>query len=130
MNIRPRFANCGAFQNIQKVQHMKKAIILAALLPLMPLAVSAQAPAAKGDAAAGKAKASAICSGCHGVPGTKAAYPSVYMVPKIGGQNADYIVAALKAYRSGDRYNETMKALATQMSEKDLADVAAYYAQK
>jgi cytochrome c553 len=51
-------------------------------------------------------------------------------VPKIGGQNAEYILAALKAYRSGDRYNETMKALATQLSEKDMADVAAYYAQK
>ncbi|MBL8521015.1 MAG: c-type cytochrome [Betaproteobacteria bacterium] len=113
---------------------MKKAIILAALLPLWgATGAGAQAPAAasaKGDAAAGKAKASAICSGCHGVPGTKAAYPSVYLVPKIGGQNADYIVAALKAYKSGERYNETMKALATQLSDKDTLDVAAYYAQK
>lgn len=121
---------CAPFQP-KKHMSMNKAIMMTAWFSLMgAMAANAQAPAAKGDAAAGKAKASAICSGCHGVPGTKAAYPSVYLVPKIGGQNAEYIVAALKAYRSGERYNETMKALATQMSEKDLLDVAAYYSQK
>jgi cytochrome c553 len=109
-----------------------KNLLLTAVLCGLPLATAAQAPAATpaGDPAAGKAKAVAICSGCHGVPGTKAAYPTVYQVPKIGGQNAGYIVAALKAYRAGERYNETMKGLASALSEKDIVDIAAYYSQK
>ncbi len=88
----------------------------------------AQAPA-KGDAAAGRQKAIAICSGCHGIPGTKTAFPEVYNVPKIGGQNEAYLVAALRGYRSGERYNATMKALASGLTEKEVLDIAAYYAQ-
>lgn len=107
---------------------MKKAILILCALPALAWAQAPSAPA--GDVAAGKAKAAAICSGCHGVPGTKAAYPTVYQVPKIGGQNAGYLMAALKAYRTGERYNETMKGLANALSEKDIADVAAYYSQK
>ncbi len=101
------------------------------MLCSLPAVVSAQAPAAtKGDPAAGKGKAVAICSGCHGVPGTKAAFPEVYYVPKLGGQNADYLVSALRSYRSGDRFNQTMKGLASALSEKEIVDIAAYYAQK
>lgn len=108
---------------------MKKHTLAFAFLILPGLAF-AQAPVLKGDPAAGKVKALAICSGCHGIAGTKTAYPEVYLVPKIGGQNADYLVAALKAYRSGERYNETMKGLASALKETELVDVAAYYAQK
>ena len=108
---------------------MKKHIVALAVLALPALA-HAQTPVTKGDPVAGKVKALAICSGCHGIPGTKTAFPEVYLVPKIGGQNADYIVAALKAYRNGDRYNETMKGLASALKESELADIAAYYAQK
>ena len=103
--------------------------ILAFAISLVPALGSAQAPAIKGDPVAGRAKALAICSGCHGIVGTQTAFPEVYKVPKIGGQNADYLVAALKAYRNGDRYNETMKALASALKETELADLAAYYAQ-
>ena len=99
-------------------------------MSFFPALTLAQTPASKGDPVAGKVKALAICSGCHGIPGTKTAFPDVYLVPKIGGQNADYLVAALKAYRSGERYNETMKGLASALKESELADIAAYYAQK
>ena len=90
---------------------------------------SAQAPAEtfKGDPVAGKIKAVAICSGCHGIPGTKTAYPEVYNVPKLGGQNAGYLLSALKSYKSGERYNQTRKAQATGLTEKEMADLAAYY---
>ena len=108
---------------------MKK-IILTLVVSLAPAFVFAQASAAKGDPVAGKVKAIAICSGCHGVVGTKTAYPEVYLVPKIGGQNADYLVSALKAYRSGERYNQTMQGLASALKESELVDIAAYYAQK
>lgn len=102
---------------------MKK---LALLLLVCSSQAFAQAPT--GSADAGKTKAIAICSGCHGMPGTKTAYPEVYHVPKIGGQQAAYIVSALKAYKAGERNNETMRGLATALSEKDMADIAAYYA--
>ena len=113
------------------LKNMKK-IALLLLCGAFPMMALAQAPAtpAKGDAAAGKGKAVAVCSGCHGVPGVRTAYPEVYNVPKLGGQNADYIASALRSYRAGDRYNETMKALASSLTEKEIVDIAAYYGQK
>ena len=114
---------------------MKKTLFSFALttgLCMFATAAIAQAPATpvKGDAAAGKGRAVAVCSGCHGVPGVRTAYPMVYNVPRLGGQNADYIVSALRAYRAGDRYNETMKGLASALTEKEIVDIAAYYGQK
>ena len=110
---------------------MKK-IALSLILGTFSLAAFAQALAAsaKGDAAAGKGKAVAVCSGCHGVPGIRTAYPEVYNVPRLGGQNADYLASALRSYRAGDRYNQTMKGLATALTEKEIVDIAAYYGQK
>ena len=66
------------------------------------------------------------CTGCHGIPFYKNAAP-VYHVPRLGGQNEAYIVSALKAYRSGDRSHETMKAQAGNLSDQDIADIAAYF---
>jgi cytochrome c553 len=83
--------------------------------------------AADGDPAAGKDK-TRMCAGCHGIGGYKTAFPEVYSVPKLGGQHAAYIVKALQAYRSGERNNPTMKAIAVGLSDKDMADLAAYYA--
>ncbi len=91
------------------------------------LAFAAAPLLAEGDPAAGKNKTS-MCAGCHGIPGFRAAYPETYQVPKLGGQNAGYIVAALKAYKAGERNHETMKAIASSLSEQDMADLAAYYA--
>lgn len=84
---------------------------------------------AEGDAAAGKNK-TAMCAGCHGIPGFRTAYPETYHVPKLGGQNAAYIISALKAYKAGDRQNPTMRAIAASLSEQDMADLAAYYSGK
>jgi cytochrome c553 len=89
------------------------------------LATGAVAQSA-GDPAAGKAK-SYTCTGCHGIDGARATFPDVFLVPKLGGQHAAYIVAALKAYKSGDRFNGTMRAQASALSEKDMADIGAYY---
>jgi cytochrome c553 len=83
--------------------------------------------AAGGDPVAGKAK-TAMCAGCHGIPNYKTAFPEVYHVPKIGGQHAAYIVKALQAYRSGERTHPTMRAIAKDLSDQDMADLAAYYA--
>ena len=109
---------------------MKKlSITLSLVATLVSITAFAQTPAVtKGNAAAGQAKATAICSGCHGMPGTKSAYPEVYQVPKIAGQSEAYLVAALKAYREGNRYHQTMVGLASALSEKEILDIAAYYA--
>jgi cytochrome c553 len=73
------------------------------------------------------AKLAYTCHGCHGVPNYKNAYP-VYNVPKLGGQHAAYMVAALKEYKSGDRAHPTMHAQAVTHSDADLADMSAYLA--
>jgi cytochrome c553 len=65
------------------------------------------------------------CRGCHAVEGYYNVYPS-YRVPKLGGQNAAYIVAALHSYREGARTHDTMHANASALSEQDLADIAAF----
>lgn len=80
----------------------------------------------KGDAKAGEKKI-AMCIGCHGIVGYQASFPEVYKVPKISGQGAKYIVAALTAYKNGDRKHPTMRSIADSLSDQDMADVAAYY---
>mgnify|MGYP002064141195 CR=1 FL=1 len=81
---------------------------------------------AEGDVAAGRKKAE-TCLGCHGIEDYKNAYPT-FPVPKLGGQNAQYIVDALKGYANGDRPHNTMHAQAATLSEQDMADLGAYYA--
>lgn len=78
------------------------------------------------DTAAGKTKA-AMCIGCHGIPGYQASFPEVFKVPKIAGQNAGYIVAALTAYKKGERRHPTMRGVSTTLSDKDMADLGAFY---
>lgn len=81
---------------------------------------------ADGDAEAGKIKAY-TCTGCHGIPGYNNVYPT-YKVPKIGGQNYQYLVTALKAYRAGERDHATMDLQASALSDQDIEDIAAYFA--
>ncbi len=83
---------------------------------------------AAGDPAAGKHK-NYQCMGCHGIAGWKTAFPEIYHVPRLGGQHAAYIVTALKQYKSGERDHLTMRAIAADLSEKDMEDLAAYYSQ-
>ena len=100
---------------------------LAAAALLFPALANAQATAPAGDAAAGSQKIQ-MCIGCHGIVGWRTAFPEVYKVPKLGGQHEAYIVKALQEYRSGARSHPSMRAIATSLSDKDIADLAAYYA--
>ena len=97
------------------------------LIAAVAAALATSAHAA-GDPAAGKQK-NFQCIGCHGIPGWKTAFPEVYHVPKLGGQHAAYIVAALKQYKKGERDHPTMRSIAAELSEKDMEDLAAYYSQ-
>jgi cytochrome c553 len=90
---------------------------------LLALSVAPLAHAG-GDAEAGRIKAN-TCMGCHGIPNYSNAYPT-YRVPKLGGQSEGLIIAALKAYKSGERPHKTMHAQASNLSDQDMADIAAY----
>lgn len=105
---------------------MKKLFALLVLAGLTNAAVSAEIV---GDAKAAANKV-AMCIGCHGIPGYKTSFPEVYQVPMLGGQSEKYISAALHAYKKGDRNHPTMHGIAASMSDQDIADVAAYYAQQ
>ncbi len=105
---------------------MKKLFVLIALASLTQVSAAADV---KGDAAAAKNKV-AMCVGCHGIPGYKASFPEVYRVPMLGGQSEDYIAAARIAYKKGERKHPTMVGIAAGLSDQDIADVAAYYAQQ
>lgn len=72
----------------------------------------------------------AMCIGCHGIPGYQSSFPEVHKVPMIAGQNAKYIAAALTAYAKGERKHPTMRGIAQTLSDKDIAEVAAYYEQQ
>ncbi len=103
-----------------------KALLRAALV-LGAQAVLAQQPPPAGDAELAHRHKTAMCIGCHGIPGYKTAFPEVYHVPKIAGQQPAYLVNALKAYRSGERSHPSMRGIAASLSDQDMADLAAYY---
>ncbi|MBY7834731.1 c-type cytochrome [Vibrio fluvialis] len=82
--------------------------------------------AVAGDAAAGKAK-SAVCAACHGADGV-AVIPGY---PNLKGQNEQYIVTAIKAYKNKERNGglaPVMQAQASMLSDDDIANLAAYFA--
>ena len=64
-----------------------------------------------------------VCSACHGNDGNSASE----QFPRIAGQRAAYVAAALRAYRAGLRNDPTMRAQAEHLSDQEIADLAAYY---
>ncbi|SRR6266496_2562972 len=98
---------------------MKRVFLTAGLLALLGMFGVAQAA---GDAQAGKTKAGA-CAGCHGTNGE-----GVPPNPALAGKAENELVQALKDYKSGKRTNAIMKTFANQLSDQDMANVAAYYA--
>lgn len=105
---------------------MKKRLLSYAAAITLSAGMAVNAGAAEGDAKAGQVK-SIPCMGCHAIPGYSNVYPT-YHVPRVGGQTADYIVAALKAYKSKERSHATMQAQAASLSEEDMKDIAAFFA--
>ena len=91
------------------------------------MAMGAQAALAAGDAVAGKAKFY-TCGGCHAIEGYGNAFPT-YPVPRLGGQHQDVVIAALMAYKDGERKHGSMEGNAADLSEKDMDDISAYVSQ-
>jgi cytochrome c553 len=109
------------------MSHHFAKVVLGAVLVLGAHAAFAQTklPATK---SLGVENAHAMCIGCHGIPGYKTAFPSVYHVPKIAGQQPGYIVSALKAYKSGERSHPSMRGIAGSLTEEEMTELAHYYA--
>lgn len=102
---------------------------IAALLRCMLFVLCAFMPllaAAGGDPAKGKEKA-ATCQACHGEDGNKVIDPSY---PILAGQHESYLVQALKDYRSGERSNAVMAGMSANLSDRDIEDLAAWYASR
>ena len=101
----------------------------ASVLLLAVMATPDRAAAVVGDPSAGASKNS-TCIGCHGIPEYKTAFPVLYRVPKIAGQNEAYIVSSLQAYKSGERSHPSMRAVSSALTDQDMADLAAFYSRK
>jgi cytochrome c553 len=102
----------------------KIAVVLFALTFATPVLVHAA------DAAAGKAKAEAVCAACHGANGISVSDT----IPNLAGQRAAYLEGQLKAFKEGSRKAPnatspiaTMAAIANQLSADDIANVAAHF---
>ena len=80
---------------------------------------------AGGNAAAGKTKAAQVCAACHGADGNKPITPEN---PILAGQHQDYLLRAMKDYKSGKRNNPIMKGFAAGLSNQDMEDLAAWFA--
>ncbi len=89
-------------------------------------AQTAPAPAKAASPQSLEAK-TAMCFGCHNIVGYQSSFPVVHKVPKIAGQNAKYIAAALNAYKTGDRKHPTMRGIAVSLTEQDIADISHFY---
>ncbi len=113
-------------RNLSLLQKLtSKSLSSTAFISLVLLAaLSNQAFAA--DVERGQALAQ-TCLGCHGAPGLRNPGP-VYAIPMIGGQHASYIVSSLKDYQSKARGHKTMQAQASNLSETDMQDIAAFFA--
>ena len=98
---------------------MSRALLAAALLAVVSLPVCA----ASGDPEVGRKK-STPCAACHGANGVGVS-PEF---PNLAGQHVDYLEAALRHYKNGKRKNAIMQPQAASLTERDIADLTAYFA--
>ncbi len=122
----------NAYKSGQRKHDMMKSLVASlgdettnniALYYALQKPAKAQTPA-PGDQAAGKAAASAACAACHGDQGVSG-NPAT---PSLAGQDAEYLAAALRAYKDGSRKDESMKDPAAALDDKAMKNIAAYYA--
>jgi len=96
---------------------MKRTITTTLLL--LNLGFSAQAA----DVEAGKAK-SALCAACHGPAGIS----NNPLWPNLAGQKEAYLVKQIKAFKNGERKDPSMAPMVANLSDEDIENLAAYYA--
>ncbi|MFT5064167.1 MAG: cytochrome c553 [Gammaproteobacteria bacterium] len=120
LKCRPYFSDLFGRKSLWNWMMIRKSLVAAAVA----LAVSGAA-FAEGNAEVG-AKKGYTCLGCHGVEGYFNVYPT-YRVPTLWGQHDAYLVAALQSYKKGDRTHPTMQSQASNLTDQDMADIAAYF---
>jgi cytochrome c553 len=96
---------------------MNKLILVASCLTM-----SLCAPAFAGDAAEGQKKAQ-TCAACHGPDGNS----TIPDNPRLAGQHYDYLLKALKDYRSGARKSPIMAPMVANLTQRDIEDLAEYF---
>jgi len=102
---------------------MKSTLRTAATLAVLATPAFAQTPAPTADLAAGKARVDTVCAACHGANGVSVADN----IPNLAGQRRAYLEAQLRALKAGTRKNPLMNAMAAQLSNDDIVNVAAYF---
>lgn len=108
---------------MEQKMHTSKRVLLALPLLLGAAYGSLVAPALAGDAAAGRAKAQILCQNCHGENG-------VAVIPgaaNLSGQQKEYLLQQLRAYRSGSRQSEQMSIVAKTLTDGDIENMAEWY---
>ncbi|MGA7995840.1 MAG: cytochrome c [Bradyrhizobium sp.] len=101
----------------------RAAVPVVQLLVSVCLLVAAPSVSHAGDVKAGRAKAM-MCQACHGLDGLSKTPDA----PNIAGQIEPYLVTQLQAFKSGLRKNDAMSVVAPSLSDKDIEDLAAYFA--
>jgi cytochrome c553 len=98
---------------------------LVALFTFSVISLSACAETVlQGDIERGK-EMSGVCGMCHGDNGISL----IPIYPNLAGQKEQYLVLQLRAFRSGERVNMAMTSHAQKLTDQDIADLSAYYAQ-
>lgn len=103
---------------------MKPMIVVKFAAVTAAAALLACGSASAADLVAAKKKAQEVCAACHGIDGIS----PVPDFPKLAGQYPDYMAKALRDYKSGVRKNAVMAGFATQLTDKDIENLSAYYA--
>ncbi len=100
--------------------------IIAALGLIAPglLAESLAGSAQAADASTGKATAEAVCAACHGANGISVSDD----IPNLAGQKSKYLTSQLQAFRGGERKNALMNAIAAQLEDTEIENVAVFFA--
>jgi len=89
----------------------------------LAICFAAQNRAEAGDAKAGRQKAESVCAVCHGVDGLA----KIPEAPNLAGQNENYLIEQITAFKSGERKNEMMSVVVQDLSDADIENLAAYY---
>jgi len=99
-----------------------KTTLTARTVLLVSLFFAAPAFASSGDAEVGRKK-SEPCKACHGEAGISATGD----FPNLAGQHADYLRSAISHYKNGKRKNPIMQGQVANLTDRDIADLTAYY---
>ena len=94
-------------------------------LIIVATAIASMAVALAGDPTAAASKAKTLCAGCHGPDGIS----TNPLWPNLAGQKEAYLIKAMKDYRDGIRSDPNMAAFAQTLSDEEIEDLAAYYAE-